>query len=343
MRILVAGLEWHGRMADYCAEGFRVYGHEVQVFHTNRVGGMWESLQRQLPYIPRLKSVMTRHWHNASNQRFLARVRGFRPDIIFAVVTNGWCLTRETLLAAREFCPRIISDLSDDPFRFPVIVDGLSAYTFHFTGYPAARDLLPQVTAVPVLFLPGAGMPSLYHPVPPAESEAWRCEVGFVGAAYHTDGGGAMRGAALEAVAGRRLLAFGDPGWRHLIARYPALRRKITQRILCAEEANLLYNGATVILNPIHPQLRYGFTNKVFEAALAGACQIVSWQEQAGEFFEPGREILMYKSLDELRMLVEQCLADERACRKIGERARRRALAEHTYAHRMGVVLKTIG
>ncbi|MBA2383247.1 MAG: glycosyltransferase [Actinobacteria bacterium] len=71
---------------------------------------------------------------------------------------------------------------------------------------------------------------------------------------------------------------------------------------------------------------------RVFEAAGAGACLVSDAWEGIDEFLEPGREVLVAESGDEVVSLLEE-LSPARA-RRIGEAARRRLLAGHTYAHR---------
>lgn len=72
---------------------------------------------------------------------------------------------------------------------------------------------------------------------------------------------------------------------------------------------------------------------RLFEAA-ACATPIVSdpW-EGLDIFFEPGREILIARSTDEVMQCVRDIPEDQR--RAIGEAGRRRVLAEHTAAHRV--------
>jgi spore maturation protein CgeB len=79
---------------------------------------------------------------------------------------------------------------------------------------------------------------------------------------------------------------------------------------------------------------RYGFSpaTRVFEAAGAAACLITDAWQGIEEFFEPGEEILVAHSGDEVAAhLVD--LTPERA-REIGQAAYRRVLAQHTYAQR---------
>lgn len=73
-------------------------------------------------------------------------------------------------------------------------------------------------------------------------------------------------------------------------------------------------------------------TNRVFEAAGAATCVITDAWEGIGSFLEPGREILVAESGDHVASILSS-LTQARA-RIIGENARRKILAHHTYALR---------
>lgn len=87
---------------------------------------------------------------------------------------------------------------------------------------------------------------------------------------------------------------------------------------------------------------RYGFSppTRVFEAAGAGACLITDEWEGIELFLEPGKEVLVAKDGEEVVAHLEN-LTPEKA-RKIGEAALQRALAEHTYAHRVAQLEKLL-
>jgi spore maturation protein CgeB len=88
---------------------------------------------------------------------------------------------------------------------------------------------------------------------------------------------------------------------------------------------------------------RYGFSpaTRVFEAAGAEACTITDAWEGVEVFFTPGSEILVAEDGHEVAEVLRG-LTPERA-RAIGQAARRRALAEHTYAHRAEQVERLLG
>jgi spore maturation protein CgeB len=80
--------------------------------------------------------------------------------------------------------------------------------------------------------------------------------------------------------------------------------------------------------------VRYGYSpaTRVFEAAGAGACILTDRWEGLDLFLEPEKEVLEAGDGGEVARQLG-ALEPERA-RAIGEAARRRVLAEHTYAHR---------
>jgi spore maturation protein CgeB len=57
--------------------------------------------------------------------------------------------------------------------------------------------------------------------------------------------------------------------------------------------------------------------------------------------FDPGTEVLVYRDAEELNELYARLRRDPGFAAAIGERGRRRVLAEHTYAHRLATLLRT--
>ncbi|MBM0108043.1 glycosyltransferase [Steroidobacter sp. S1-65] len=79
-------------------------------------------------------------------------------------------------------------------------------------------------------------------------------------------------------------------------------------------------------------QVGYSPPTRVFEAAGAGACLVCDAWEGLEQFLEPGKEVLRVANGEEVAAVLPQLT--EQQARRIGERARRRLLNEHTYQHR---------
>jgi spore maturation protein CgeB len=105
--------------------------------------------------------------------------------------------------------------------------------------------------------------------------------------------------------------------------------------------------GASVGVN-IHQQFgpggdltRYGAgaNMRVFELAAVGTPQLSDAKADIARHFTPGQEIVLYRSIAELRARARELLADEPGRRSLAAAARERALREHTWRHRLEELL----
>jgi spore maturation protein CgeB len=98
---------------------------------------------------------------------------------------------------------------------------------------------------------------------------------------------------------------------------------------------NLVNCSALAVLNVTREAMAengWSPPTRVFEAAGAGACVVTDAWEGIEEFLEPGREVLVATDGEDVAGLVRSLTPDTAA--RIGSAARRRLLAEHTYAQR---------
>lgn len=99
-------------------------------------------------------------------------------------------------------------------------------------------------------------------------------------------------------------------------------------------ERRAFYGAQRWTLNLTRAGMRtagYSPSARLFEAAACGVPVISDEWPGMREFFEPGREIMIARSYEEVRRLL--CVPPEVAAR-VGHAARRRALADHTAARR---------
>jgi spore maturation protein CgeB len=102
---------------------------------------------------------------------------------------------------------------------------------------------------------------------------------------------------------------------------------------------NALNSSARVVLNINRASMAatgYSPATRVFEAAGAGACVITDDWTGIECFFEPGTEVLTATDGGAVSEWLRR-LSDAE-CRRVGEAARRRVLADHTYEHRAAAV-----
>ena len=172
--------------------------------------------------------------------------------------------------------------------------------------------------------------PGTHHPVPP--DARFRCDLALL-ANRLPDREARVDEFFLRAasLAPRRSFLLGGSGWegKELPPNVRALGHVSTT------DHNALNATPLAVLNVTRESMAAnGFSpaTRVFEAAGAGACLVTDAWEGIELFLEPGEEVLVARDGGEVAALLDE-LDPERA-RRIGAAARRRVLAEHTYARR---------
>ncbi|WP_207481463.1 CgeB family protein [Arenibaculum pallidiluteum] len=220
----------------------------------------------------------------------------------------------------------------DDPFRAQVarydmvLTYGGGQPVVDAYGRFGARLCVPIYNALD---------PETHHPVPAAPRFA--ADLGFMASRLpdrerRCD---AFFFKAAELAPGRRFLLGGN-GWDGK----PMSPNVRYVGHVYTRDHNALNCSALAVLNVTRDSMaETGFSppTRVFEAAGAGACLVTDAWEGIEMFLEPGTEVLVARDGAEVAAHVE-ALTPERS-RRIGEAARRRMLAEHTYAHRAGEVV----
>lgn len=183
-----------------------------------------------------------------------------------------------------------------------------------------ARDCIPVYNALD---------PATHHPV--AAESRFRADLGFLGNRLPDREARVDRfffDAARRAPGQRFLL--GGSGWDEGVPSNVERLGHVSTR-----DHNAFNCSVRMVLNVNRESMaRFGWSppTRVFEAAGAGACLIVDAWEGIEDFLEPGREVLVAGDGAQVAAFLESVDADEAA--RIGERARQRLLADHTYDHR---------
>jgi spore maturation protein CgeB len=176
--------------------------------------------------------------------------------------------------------------------------------------------------------------PDTHHPVAP--QARFECDLSFLGNRLPDREARVdeyfLKGAAL-APAQRFLL--GGSGW----ADKPLPPNVTYLGHVYTTDHNALNCSSRAVLNISRDSMaRYGFSpaTRVFEAAGAGACLITDEWEGIDSFLQPGTEVLVAHNGDDVARIVRDLTPDH--ARAIGDAARRRVIADHTYRHRGNLV-----
>lgn len=80
-----------------------------------------------------------------------------------------------------------------------------------------------------------------------------------------------------------------------------------------------------------------------FEVPGAGGVYLTSYNSDLADFFEIGKDIICYHSVDEMAFLAKRLLNDEEWRLDVAERAYARSMAEHRWLHRFEKILSILG
>ena len=220
-----------------------------------------------------------------------------------------------------------LSAKPNDPFhaalpRFELI--------FTYGGGRRVTDQYENIGARRCIAIYNALDPDTHHPVAP--DPRFACDLSFLGNRLPD------REVRVDkfffkaaALAPERRFLLGGSGWMG-----KSLPPNVTHlgHVYTADH-NALNCSSRAVLNISRESMaRYGFSpaTRVFEAAGAAACLITDDWDGIDSFLQPGVEVLVAHSGEEVARLVQELTPDR--ARAIGEAARRRVLAEHTYEQR---------
>jgi spore maturation protein CgeB len=179
--------------------------------------------------------------------------------------------------------------------------------------------------------------PDIHHPVP--RDPRFHCDVSFLGNRLPDRETRVEEFflKAAELAPGQRFL-LGGSGW----ADKPLPSNVTYLGHVYTSDHNALNCSSGAVLNISRDSMaRYGFSpaTRVFEAAGAAACLITDQWEGIDSFLRPGTEVLVAQRGEDVARIVHELTPDR--ARTIGEAARRRVLAEHTYEQR-GKLVRSI-
>lgn len=139
---------------------------------------------------------------------------------------------------------------------------------------------------------------------------------------------------------GFRATIAGDPGWEGLLGGNGfCLLRELNYYI----DLPSFYRSSTICFNATSRQMKQGINQRVFDVPACGRVVLTDWTRQLQDLMEPGKEVLAYRTPEEVPALVERALGDKDFCDKIAEAGHRRVLSEHTYVRRVRRIVEVMG
>ncbi len=341
--IVVVGAIYGGTVpiAGYVADAFSSLGHRVILLN-------FEDFYPALRYIKRFSSnkgfhrILLDKLTNLLGDLIFMKVAEVKPDLLFA-------------LAQSPIPPKIVERIREENI--------VTAYWFtedyQVMGY--WRDIAPfydffltvqednfyeeleRMGVDGYFYLPMACSPKVHKPLDltPDDRKRYGSDVSFVGAGYYN------RRNFFKSLADLENFKIWGSEWDGCWE----LQDKIQEggRRVSTEECVKIFNASKININlhssPFFKGINpYGdYVNpRTFEIAACGAFQLVDPRKKLEEFFEEGKEIVVFHSEEELRALIKHFLKKEDERIEIALSSREKAVREHSYEVRMSYFLDLV-
>lgn len=261
----------------------------------------------------------------------LKALAAFQPDLVLVLLGNFASPATIRLLRALTAAPIACwcQDHMGTMGRQYVVGAG---FDYLFAKDPAMVDLLRRYTSLrEVHYLPEACNPAVHRSVDPTAADLARfgCDIATAATLYY------YRAEILQSLSDFDLRIWGP------VPRFydGPLRRVASGRSVYTRDKAACFNAARIVINTLSPLEMGGLNARAFEVAGCGGFQLISYCEEVGRHFEPGKEIETFRDLAELRVKVRYYLEHEEERRAIAAAGQRRAHAEHTYRRRLQQML----
>jgi len=337
MNILVIGKFYAEGFALHIAETLGTMGHTVRRFEpgfkTNRIGG------RIGHRLDQVRGVI----HSASDS--IPNIRARRIRALWQVAGNGpldlvivchdflWPgevdeLKRRTGAAVAMWFPDSLVNFGRG-FFMNAPYDGL------FFKDPYIVHALSGVVASPVYYLPECFNPER-HCLPEGEvsGEEYRCDITTAGNQH------SWRVAFFKHLGDYDVKLWGNPAPLWMDA--GVVRGMHQGRGVYNQDKVRAFRGAKIVLSNLHYSEIWGVNVRTFEAAGAGAFQMVDARPGIAQLFKDGEELVTFSNMADLKRKLDYWLPREEERCDIAAAGCRRAHRDHTYALRLELMLETL-
>ncbi len=263
----------------------------------------------------------------------------FRPDFALGYDFSAVLRVEDTHLFAMMKIPTM-HYFADDPFHAStacdlerIARDDLSSIWVWDRSYvqPLRHYGLDDVH-----YLPLAANTRVFRKLDPDEYEKieYLCKISFAG-----NGNIPKRLPYLGKLTDMGLTIFGDESrWRRH-AKDTAVLKSYRGFLRNEEELCALYNTARINLNITAGQGKTSANFRVFNITASGGLLLTDYKEDLDDLFEIGKEIVCYRTPEELREKAEYYLSQPAAADRIAGAGHHRTVSQHTFTHRATALL----
>lgn len=330
MNIVVVGPQFPDSFARNISVTLQTMGHQVTTeagtnthHHGNRYWNAFRAgLRRGFPFL-----------ENRYFGALIRRAKALQPELV--LITYG-LMPPQIVARLKEECGATIAcwfpDAISNLYRQYLLASPFDAL---FLKEPFMVRTFREKLGLNAHYMPEACNPQWHKhiEVTSAERSAYGCDLAAVGTFHY------YRARMLEGFKEYDLKIWGSncPPWMT-----SPIKGRYTNYYVAAEEKAKAYLSAKILVNTVHYCEIEGVNCTLFEAAGCGAFQIAEWKSSLPELFEPEREVVTFRTHQELKAKVDYYLVHPAERQEIANRAYTRAHREHTYKKRLEKMLEIL-
>ena len=339
LRILVVKPIYGGSLptANHCFDALKNLGHEVESVNCDKFSEGFFSL-KDATIIKENSEILSQKFFNLMGEMTAAKAAEFRPDLILALAQAP--LSSETIFRLKDLNIPIAFWFVED-FRTLGYWKEVSHLYDHFFTIQNGKfhSDLKSEGVKNAYYLPQAAYPSIHRPLslPISIQNKYKSDISFMGAAYHN------RVQSFPRLLDKKFKIWGT-GWNPDTVLGKCLQNN--NKRVTTEETVKIYNASKINLNLHSSSYHYGinpegdFVNpRTFEIAACKGFQLVDYRSDLINLFHIDNEIIVFRSLDELKDQIDFYLNKPDLRNTISQLSYQRVLKEHTIEHRMEEML----
>lgn len=329
MKILIVGVEQIKKDERFMDDkgwsfqkAFEKFGIKTEFFFYKKKGN--------LAFIEKNKRIKDL-WRFYINKSLVSQIKNSKPDVI--LILKGETIEPETLWEIRKKTHALIINVFPDNPLYMGKFEAIEPCHYFFVKDSYVLNFLHKAGLKNVYYLPQCTDLDVHKPMQlnDQEKKLYCSDLSLIGSMYP------YRLKLTEQIADFNPSIWGR-GWAK--ASNPEILRLYRGKDIRGTSKAKAISGSAISLNPHHPLNDInGVNRRTFDIAACRGFQLADYKVDMERVFALNKEIICFRTIEELRKLIEYYLKhpDERA--QIAEAAYKRVLKEHTYDHRTKEIL----
>ena len=335
MNILIIGTFENESFASHISENLNHMGHYVKIFDIMplRINNKNKYLYRLNQLLQKILSIFsTISLNNKRGSKIFKILNKNKLELI--IVTHDFLTPNEVDLIKNSANVKIVMWFPDHIANFGKAYFMNSNYDFLFFKDPYIVITLSKILKSKIYYLPECFNEFKHKNTAFKIQNKYICDITTAGN-FHS-----WRVAFFEHLKDFNIKFWGSPPpvWMPV----KVLNRFYQGRSVFNSEKAQAFLGAKIVLNNLHFAEVLSLNVRAFEAAGIGAFQLIDWRPEIDHLFIDGKEIITYKNIHDLKSKITYWLLNPDKRNVIANAGKLRAMKEHTYKHRLNLLIKTV-